>query len=136
MIHKSICIPDGLRDSTSKCPSRRKTGTGNGLVRLPIIDLWGVGQLHYGSIWYRLAATHGNEPVWLWPSLTLHPQQRNKNLGKSNFLQGGLFHGPEIFSIDAPFMAAHFPPRLVWGPNPTELFPRNSRNQAHFPKSK
>ena len=22
-------------------------------------DLLGVGQLHYGSIWYRLAATHG-----------------------------------------------------------------------------
>ena len=29
-------------------------------VELPMADLWGVGQLPYGSIWYRLAATHGN----------------------------------------------------------------------------
>ena len=62
-------VTDITRYVIKKCPSRRKTGTGNELVRLPMVDLWGVGQLHYGSILYRLAATHGSGPVWPWPSV-------------------------------------------------------------------
>jgi len=39
----------GSIELRGKCPTRRKTGTGNGLVRLPVVDLWGVGQLHCSS---------------------------------------------------------------------------------------
>ena len=38
--------------------------------------LMGVSRLHYGSIWYRLAATHGSGPVY---SMT---SERNKNKTK------------------------------------------------------
>ena len=46
-------------------------------------------------------------------------EANKKNSRKSNFLPGGLAHGPEIFRVDAAFVAAHFPSRIVWGPNPT-----------------
>ena len=45
--------------------------------------------------------------------------QTNKNSRKSIFLPGVLAHGSEIFRVDAAFVAAHFPPRVVCGPNPT-----------------
>ena len=41
-----------------------------------------------------------------------------KTSRKSNFLPGGMAHDPEIFRVDAAFVAAHFTPRVVWGPNP------------------
>ena len=46
-------------------------------------------------------------------------KQNKKTSWKSNFLLGGLAHGREIFSYEAAFVAAHFPPRVVWRPNPT-----------------
>jgi hypothetical protein len=33
----------GLRDQTSKCLSRRKTGTGNGSASLPMVEFGGAG---------------------------------------------------------------------------------------------
>ena len=52
-----------------------------------------------------------------------------KNLAKIELSPRGLAHGPEIFRVDATFMAAHFPPRLVLGPNPTELFPETAESK-------
>jgi hypothetical protein len=46
-----------------------------------------------------------------------------KGAQKLNFLPRDLAHGPEVFGVDAAFMAAHFPSMVVWGPNTTELFP-------------
>jgi hypothetical protein len=39
---------------------------------------------------------------------------KQKTSPKSNFLPGGLAHGHEIFRVDAAYMAAHFPSRVVW----------------------
>ena len=45
---------------------------------------------------------------------------KQKGLAKIDFSPGGCrAHGPEIFKVDAAFVAAHFPSRVVWGPNPT-----------------
>ena len=49
---------------------------------LPMVDLWGVGQLRYGSIWYRLEATHGSGPVWPWSARYEQKKRNKKNLGK------------------------------------------------------
>ena len=47
-------------------------------------------------------------------------KNKQKTAPKSKFLPGGLAHGPEIFRVDAPYMAAHFPSRVVWGRNSTD----------------
>ena len=197
-----------------------------------MVDLLGVGQLHYGSIWYRLAATHGSGlyalampangyffsqktflitwrnrwcgdivEVWAilehifvflrnlyyggylgrqhdarnfflitWPNRwcgdivvtwaivghilvllrnvycggyfgrqawrTNKQTKTKKTSRKSNFLPGGLAHGPEIFRVDAAFVAAHFPPRVVWGPNPTNgvISPKRPKPRPLFEK--
>ena len=59
---------------------------------------------------------------------------KQKTSRKSNFLPGGLAHGPEIFRVDAAFVAAHLPRRVVWGPNPMNgvISPKRGRNHAHF----
>ena len=90
-----------------------------------MVDLWGVGQLHYGSIWYRLAAKA--RYTWERPRMALAERyvtraankQTKETSRKSNFLPGGLAYGHKIFRVDAAFVAAHFTPRVVWGPNPT-----------------
>ena len=121
-------------------------------------DIWKVGQLHNGSILYRLAATqvffakffldHVTKPMVLRHSggmghfvflrniyivvdisadkrdVQKTKQKQKKNLAKIEFSPKGHgpAHGPEIFRVDAAFVAAHFPSRVVWGPNPAELF--------------
>ena len=40
-------------------------------------------------------------------------QTNKKTSRKSNFLPEGLAHDPEIFRVDAAFVAAHFPSRVV-----------------------
>ena len=102
--------------------------TGNGLDSPSTYE---VGQVHYGSIWFRLAATHGSGPAWPWPESPRALRNKQKTSRKSNFLLRGLAHGPEIYSFDAPFMATHFPLRLVWCPNPTDLLSRNDRNYLY-----
>ena len=59
-----------------------------------------------------------------------------KKTQKSNFLLGGLAQGPEIFRVDAAFVAAHFPPRVVWGPNPTnwDISPKRPKPRPLFEK--
>ena len=59
-----------------------------------------------------------------------------KTSEKSNFLVGGMAHGPEIFRVDAAFVAAHFPPGVVWGPNPTneDILPKRPKPRPLFEK--
>jgi hypothetical protein len=68
----------------------------------------------------------------------VHNKQTNKQktLSKSNFLREGLAHGPDIFRVDAPCMAAHFPSRVVWGWNPTNgaIGPKTVRPRPLFRK--
>ena len=61
---------------------------------------------------------------------------KQKTSRKSNFLLGGLAHGPEIFRVDAAFVAAHFPSRFVWGPNPTneDIWPKRPKPRPLFEK--
>ena len=67
-----------------------------------------VWPLHMGAGLYGLGQSVTNK------------QKTNKRTSrKSNFLLGGLAHGPEIFRVDAAFVAAHFPLRVVGGSNPT-----------------
>jgi len=63
-------------------------------------------------------------------------KKTKKTSRKSNFLPGGLAHGPEIFRVDAAFVAAHFPPRVVWGPNPTNgvISPKRPKPRPLFEK--
>ena len=85
-----------------------------------------VWPLHMGARLYRLGR-----------ALRYKRSKRSKKTSeKSNFLVGGLAHGREIFRVDAAFVAAHFPPRVVWGPNPTngDISPKRRRNHAHFEK--
>jgi len=65
-----------------------------------------------------------------------YTRRKQKKLGKSNFIVGGLAHDREIFRVDAAFVAAHFPPRLVWGPNPTNgvISPKRPKPRPLFEK--
>ena len=63
-------------------------------------------------------------------------KKKTKTSEKSNFLVGGLAHGHEIFRVDAAFVAAHFPPRVLWGPNPTngDISPKRPKPRPLFEK--
>ena len=67
-----------------------------------------VWPLHMGADQYGLGRSVMNK----------NKNKRNKNLGKIEFSPRGLAHRREIFTIDAAFVAAYFPSRVVWGPNP------------------
>ena len=124
-----------------KSSENRNTGSKtahHNFFRLPIYDLWGsanytmglsgtVWSLHMGAGLYGLGRA----------LRYTRSKQTKKNLGKSNFLVGGLAHGREIFRVDTAFVAAHFPSRIVWGPNPiTELFRKNGAETTPTSKCK
>ena len=58
--------------------------------------------------------------------------KQKKNSQKSNFL----LHGPEIFGVNAAFMAAHFPPQGCLGSESNEwrYFPETAETTPSFRK--
>ena len=62
-------------------------------------------------------------------------KKQKKPRQNRNFSQGAwpTAHGPEIFRVDAPYVAAHFPSRVVWGRNSTDgdMAPKRP-SHAHF----
>jgi len=48
----------------------------------------------------------------------------------------GVVHGPESFRVDAAFVAAHFPPRVVWGSefNERSYFAKTAETTPTFQK--
>jgi hypothetical protein len=66
-------------------------------------------------------------------SVTQQKARSQNTSPKSNFLKGDLVHGPEIFRVDAAYVAAQFPSRVVWGRNSMDgaIDPRRP-SHAHF----
>ena len=116
----SVCSALKTIKSTYNCSSTRQTTNKTRDVINPVAneDVWKLRL-------YRTETSLKRIPIGF-------PRQF-WTITEKTFSRRGLAHSREIFRVDA-YVAAHFPPRVVWGPNPrTELF---SWSHAHFSKSK
>ena len=93
-------------------------------------------------LWHIFAFLRNLSCAWYIARKWVLRLRTNKKLRELNFLPAGLAHGHEIFRVDAAFVAAHFPSRVVWDLNPTNWViaperaePRPLSGKANVPKN-